>query len=155
MAGYPREWEAVQRDLAPIVAGGDVAALEAYALKHSDPPSRSAARGGAALASLVGRQITAAALKQILLATAAGATSGRVRFNLINGYVAQRLLFARDLEPVSGVDRHRQQTCVRGRQQAGLRGPAGLLVRGGQSVDAARVAARTRCGGLRVSANGR
>jgi hypothetical protein len=102
-AAYPREWEAVQRDLAPIVAGGDLEELKAYALKVSKTRTRSAVTGDAALAALVRRQITAAALKQILVSTAAGTTSGRVRFNLINGYIAQKLLFARGLErkPVS------------------------------------------------------
>lgn len=45
----------------------------------------------------------AAALKQLCFSAATGVTAGRVRFNLLNGYVAQRLLFAGGLErkPVS------------------------------------------------------
>ena len=104
-AAYPREWDAVQRDLAPIAASGDLEALKRYVLELAKAPAtaRSAARSDAALAVLVRRQIAAAAITQIGLAGAAGTTSGRVRFNLINGYVAQKLLFARALErkPVS------------------------------------------------------
>ena len=42
-------------------------------------------------------------LKQAVLRSSTGVETGRVRFNLLNGYVAQKLLFRRDLErkPVS------------------------------------------------------
>jgi hypothetical protein len=42
-------------------------------------------------------------LKRVILRSSTGVREGRVRFNLINGFIAQRLLFHRDLErkPVS------------------------------------------------------
>jgi len=105
-AAYPQEWAAVQRDLAPIVARGDLDALKAYVLKLSRTPAAGRARAGRdpALSRLVRRQIASATLKQVALTAAAGRTrGGRVRFNLFNGWIAQRLLFVDDLErkPVS------------------------------------------------------
>ena len=99
-AAYPGEWEAVHRDLAPIVERGDIEALTRYVLELS-PPATAAnrrARPDTAIAALIRRQMASATLKQICLAAASGTTQGRVRFNLLNGYVAQKLLFARDLE---------------------------------------------------------
>jgi hypothetical protein len=104
-AAYPREWAGVQDDLAPIVSTGDLEALKHYALELSKASvtARSTVGGSAATAALIRRQIAGAALKQICLSSAAGTTTGRVRFNLLNGYIAQKLLFAGDLErkPVS------------------------------------------------------
>lgn len=103
-AAYPQEFAAVQRDLAPIVARGDLDALKAYVLKLSAPATGRGRRShDAALSTLVRRQIASATLKQIALTAASGGSRGRVRFNLINGWIAQRLLFVRDLErkPVS------------------------------------------------------
>ena len=37
-------------------------------------------------------------LKQAILSASTGVSEGRVRFNLVNGFLAQRLLFRRDLE---------------------------------------------------------
>jgi len=88
---YPADWEAVQDDLAEIVARGDLEALKAYVLAMSPK-------------ALVRRQIAAELLRELALAHAArGKPGGRVRFNLVNGWIAQRLLFERDLErkPVS------------------------------------------------------
>jgi hypothetical protein len=47
--------------------------------------------------------MTAARLRELAVSAATGISHGRVRFNLLNGYVAQKLLFAHDLErkPVS------------------------------------------------------
>jgi hypothetical protein len=57
----------------------------------------------AALAQEIRRQMAAAAIKQLSLSAATGVHEGRVRFNLVNGWVAQRLLFERGLrrKPVS------------------------------------------------------
>jgi hypothetical protein len=104
-AAYPREWATVQRDLAPILADGDLEALKSYVLKLDGVSIAGRARAGrdAALSRLVRRQIASATLTQVALSAAAGTTRGRTRFNLLNGYVAQRLLFAKGLErkPVS------------------------------------------------------
>jgi hypothetical protein len=104
-AAYPREWASVQDDLAPILAAGDLDALKRYVLKLSGVSTAGRARAGrdAALSTLVRRQIASETLTQVALGAAAGAPRKRARFNLLNGWVAQRLLFARDLErkPVS------------------------------------------------------
>jgi hypothetical protein len=105
-AAYPAEWAAVQRDLAEIVPRGSPAELKAYV---ADPPApRGAQRlGKRGQDALLSRQVRHAmallAVRQLSLSAATGVTDGRVRFNLLNGWVAQRLLFARDLErkPVS------------------------------------------------------
>jgi hypothetical protein len=106
---YPREWDTVQHDLGQAVGGGDVEALKAYVLalaSRAPAPARggrSRAAQEAQLAAQIRRQMTVAALREASLSAATGVTSGRVRFNLVNGWVMQRLLFRRGFErkPVS------------------------------------------------------
>jgi hypothetical protein len=99
---YPAEWTVVQRELAEIVPRGDLEALKAYVRRLAAPPP--AVRGlDASLAQEIRRQMAAAALKQLSLSAATGVHEGRVRFNLVNGWVLQRLLFEDGLrrKPVS------------------------------------------------------
>ena len=104
---YPAEWTVVQRELAAIVPRGDLEELKAYVRRLAAPPP--AARGravrglDASLAQEIRRQMAAAAIKQLSLSAATGVHEGRVRFNLVNGWVAQRLLFEHGLrrKPVS------------------------------------------------------
>jgi hypothetical protein len=104
---YPREWETVQHDLGQAVGRGDVEELKAYVLalasRPAAPGGRSRARQEAQLAAQIRRQMTIAALREASLSAATGVTSGRLRFNLVNGWVMQRLLFRRGFErkPVS------------------------------------------------------
>jgi hypothetical protein len=103
---YPADWEAVERELEAVVDGGDPDALKRYTIAVSQRPSRQVRRTqgrDAALSAEIRRQMAAAALKQLYVSAATGKTTGRVRFNLLNGFVAQRLLFAGGLErkPVS------------------------------------------------------
>ena len=93
---YPAEWVTVQRELAEVIGRNDLDALKAYAVGLSSSPA-------ADLLAQVRRQLAAEALKQLCLSAASGVSSGRVRFNLVNGWVAQQLLFEHDLErkPVS------------------------------------------------------
>ncbi len=108
-AAFPAEWEQVQGELATLVARSDVAQLQAYVAKLSAEgdaraPGRAAARrDDEAVSALVRRQLAITALRKHCLAAATGVTSGKVRFNLVNGWLAQRLLFRRGLErkPVS------------------------------------------------------
>jgi hypothetical protein len=80
---YPREWAAVQRQLAEIVPRGDLT-------RYVD----SLARGRSANVSQeIRRHMAVAAIRQLSLQAATGVTDGRVRFNLVNGKVAQKLLF--------------------------------------------------------------
>jgi hypothetical protein len=101
---YPAEWEIVERELGEV-AGRGTEALAAYATALSAPlpfvrgPARlKQAQDMALLSEQIRRVMAATALKTLCLAAATGITTGKVRFNLVNGYVAQKLLFAHDLE---------------------------------------------------------
>jgi len=75
---YPSDWEAVQRKLAEIVPAGDHGQLTRYIDSQRD----------------VRRAMALAAVKQLALQAATGAQAGeRVRLNLLNGKLLQRLLF--------------------------------------------------------------
>ncbi len=99
----------VQREIAGLAARGDLEELKARVVAVSQAPAAAAraerrARGAdAILDAEIRRRMTAEALKQLCLTAATGRTEGRVRFNLLNGYVAQKLLFEHDLDrkPVS------------------------------------------------------
>lgn len=104
---YPQEWSVVQRELAEIVPRGNLEELKAYVRQIAAPPAtagRKPVRGlDAALGAEVRRQMAAAAIKQLSLSAATGVHEGRVRFNLVNGWLAQKLLFESGLrrKPVS------------------------------------------------------
>jgi hypothetical protein len=89
---YPAEWAIVKTELAADVGLDD---------PHSGlaPPSRE----NAVVSAEIRRALTDAAVRKLSLAAATGVTKGKIRFNLVNGYVGQRLLFEHDLErkPVS------------------------------------------------------
>lgn len=95
-AAFPADWETVQRELAEMIGRNDLEALKAYAVGLSAAPA-------ADVRTQVRRQLAAEAIKQLCLSAATGVSSGKVRFNLLNGWVAQQLLFEHDLErkPVS------------------------------------------------------
>ena len=97
-AAHPREWEEVERELAGLVARQDRAALARYVEDVAAPlPAGTDPR------ERVRRQMAVAAVRGEWVRAAAGVRGGRIRFGLVNGFVAQRLLFARGLErkPVS------------------------------------------------------
>jgi hypothetical protein len=88
---FPREWEQVQRELAAVVEANDVEAIKAYASKVARPPR---VAGEPALVSALAQQrLAAAALKQMGVSAATGVTAGTLRFGLVSGFLAQRLLF--------------------------------------------------------------
>lgn len=112
-ARYPEEWDTVSAELAAIFAGGRPEQLQAY-LARLAAPAAAAAKGvgrrpdqhkleAEALARLIRHRMVHLALKGYVLSAAAGGKSGKIRFNWLNGFVAQKLLFARELErkPVS------------------------------------------------------
>jgi hypothetical protein len=74
---YPRDWAAVQLELAVLIPRGDRGELLRYV---------SSLRG-------IRHDMAVAAVKQLSVAAITGVNDGRVRFNLLNGKVAQRLLF--------------------------------------------------------------
>ena len=81
---YPDEWEKVQAELSAVVATGDIDQLKSYVQRVS----RSAPKGGE-----VRRAMAVEALRKLCVSAATGVRSGKVRFNLVNGWLAQKLLF--------------------------------------------------------------
>ena len=108
-AAYPDEWEGVQADLAAILPRNDPEEVQAYLKRLSrQGPVPAGGRGSKKTADGAVRQIiryrmALSAVKQHSIAIATGIESGKVRFNLLNGYIAQKLLFVEGLErkPVS------------------------------------------------------
>jgi len=109
-ARYPEEWAAVQQEITAIVERGAAHELKSYLERLSASAAaatgRRNSRAQAALSQFVRSRMAHESVEKLclgILATDAGATKGKLRFNLFNGYVAQKLLFARDLErkPVS------------------------------------------------------
>jgi hypothetical protein len=105
-ARYPAEWAAVQREIAAIVERGIAEELKSYLERLSAPPVRSQKNREAVLAQFVRSRMAHESVKKLCLSTLAadaGVTKGKLRFNWLNGFIAQQLLFARGLErkPVS------------------------------------------------------
>lgn len=108
----PQEWAAVRAELAEVFARRDAEEIRRLIASHSQQAGRgerflSGERDGRAFALFVSEQarqrLTGLALRQYAFSTATGVKQGKVRFNLFNGWIAQRLLFRRGLErkPVS------------------------------------------------------
>ena len=105
-AAYPQHWQRVERDVGALIARDDKDEITAYITRISQPRAALPGRTRPARERLdaeIRRQMTIHLLKQAILSASTGVSEGRVRFNLVNGYLAQRLLFRRDLErkPVS------------------------------------------------------
>ncbi len=105
---FPGLRESVRRELAEIVATGSPAGLPAY-LKRMLQAERllekklGSSRGDTKLAAALVEQIARTrmahlSIKQHLISEATGVDKGKVRFNHINGYLAQKLLFTDGLE---------------------------------------------------------
>ena len=108
----PEDWLLVRDELAEVFARRDPAELKALVGKSSTrikPDARflSGERNGRAFADFVRAQVrqrmTELALRQYAFSAATGVHKGKVRFNLFNGVLAQKLLFKHDLvrKPVS------------------------------------------------------
>lgn len=97
---HPADWDAIQAELTETVNRSTPQQFRAYVLSASQAPE---VHARAASSVEVRRQMRAAALKQLCFSAATGVTHGRVRFNLLNGWIAQRLLFSHGLErkPIS------------------------------------------------------
>jgi hypothetical protein len=80
---HPDEWEKVQAELSAVVATGDMDQLKAYVQRVS--------RGGGG--NDIKRAMAVEALRKLCVSAATGVKSGKVRFNLVNGWLAQKLLF--------------------------------------------------------------
>lgn len=104
-ARYPEDWSAVQQEISAIVERGVAEELKACLQRYAVPVRRQTDRQ-AALSHYVRGRMAQESVKKLCLATLAadtGVKKGRLRFNLFNGFIAQKLLFARALErkPVS------------------------------------------------------
>jgi len=105
-SAFPQEWKTVQAQIHALVTAGDVEALRSHLKAAQKPtsssPDRRAPRDVLVKAE-VRRHMTLRAVQQAILSATTGVTEGRVRFNLVNGWLMQKLLFRRDLErkPVS------------------------------------------------------
>lgn len=112
-SAYPDMWAIVRREIAEIVAGEKTVDLQTY-LKQSElrvgmlAKKLQASRGDrkileSTLLQLVRNRMAQLAVKQHYVSEATGIEKGRVRFNLLNGYIAQKLLFSDGLvrKPVS------------------------------------------------------
>src|SRR4051794_28786208 len=80
---HPAEWEQVQRELADVVNTGDIDDLKRYVQRVAGQT------GGDPIKQAMARE----ALRKVCVAAATGVTRGKVRFNLANGWLAQKLLF--------------------------------------------------------------
>jgi hypothetical protein len=109
-AKYPVEWATVQEEITAIVSHGVAEELKVYLerLSKLDKSAfgRSQQNEAAALSQFVRSRMAHESVKKLCLSTLAadaGVKNGKLRFNLINGFIAQKLLFARALErkPVS------------------------------------------------------
>lgn len=104
-AKYPEDWAAVQQDISAIVERGAAEELKSYLQGYSAPVRRQADLE-AVLSHYVRGRMAQESVKKLCLSTLAadtGVKKGKLRFNLFNGFIAQKLLFARALErkPVS------------------------------------------------------
>jgi len=114
-ARYPEEWSAVQQDISAIIERGVAEELQAYLERLSAPAApprpfhakqQNSKSVQANLSRFIRSRMAHEAVKKLCLSTLAadtGVSKGKLRFNLFNGYVAQRLLFSKGLErkPVS------------------------------------------------------
>ena len=98
---YPDVWERAQRDVEAVLSRDDADEIKAYITRVSQPQAAPPGRTRPAAERLsheIRRQMIVHLLKQAILSASTGVTEGRVRFNLLAGSVAQRLLFRRGLE---------------------------------------------------------
>lgn len=114
-AEYPAEWAKVRQDVYAIIERGTPEELQKYLQNLSaqsasmSKPSlgnRIEKRNEAVLLQFIRSRMAHEAVKKLSLATLAadiGVTDGKLRFNLFNGFISQKLLFSRGLErkPVS------------------------------------------------------
>jgi hypothetical protein len=107
-AKYPADWQVVQQDVSSIVARGVAEELKAYLDQASKPAALTNSSLGARQVSLevklsafVRSRMAREAIKKLCLTTLAadtGVKKGKLRFNLLNGYIIQKLLFTKGLE---------------------------------------------------------
>ena len=103
-ARYPDEWATVQQEISAIVARGAADELNPYLARLSAPiaaPGQRQQNLQATLSQYVRSRMAHDSVKKLCLSSLAadtGVKKGKLRFNLFNGFIAQKLLFARALE---------------------------------------------------------
>jgi hypothetical protein len=94
---YPIEWEMVRRELSDVIAGGDAEKFRTYVASLTTAKRPNQRGEEAQLSAEIRQHLALAAVRKMCVSAATGISNGRVRFNLLNGWVAQKLLFERDL----------------------------------------------------------
>jgi hypothetical protein len=101
---FPEEWAVVQQEIATAASENDQKRLHRL-LKPVKSPGAGFRKDRLEhyLLAEVRRRMATLEIERRSLALAAGKSSGKVRFNLVNGFIAQRLLFKRGFvrKPVS------------------------------------------------------
>jgi hypothetical protein len=108
-AAFPEEWSAMEKELEAALAERDPARLHRLLQPHAISVKGGARRNinkmekKEMVRASVRQRMATLAIERYSLAIATGKTSGKVRFNLFNGWLAQQLLFQRGFErkPVS------------------------------------------------------
>ncbi len=108
---FPEAWAEVDREFAVAATENDKLRLHRMLHPSAPRPGQGRSAKGALskhdkqllISCLVKQRMTALMVEGCTLAIATGKTKGKVRFNLFNGWIAQKLLFKRDFEtkPVS------------------------------------------------------
>lgn len=113
MEEFPALWQDVGPEVVAVLEEGRAQNLSEYSLRRQASIRAAAERirrskGNpkvieGSLPDLIRGRMALQALDKCYLAAAAGTASGRIRFNLVNGYILQRLLFRKHLtrKPVS------------------------------------------------------
>ncbi len=99
-AKYPDAWATVQQDISAIVQRGKAEELKHYLENISLPGKNKPINHQTALIQWVCSRMAHESVKRLCLATLAadtGLSKGRLRFNLFNGFIAQKLLFSKGL----------------------------------------------------------
>lgn len=94
---FPVEWKAVQRELQAVLAERDFDKVRAY-IESVTKSTANRSNKSDQLDAKIRQSLALAAVRRMCIGAATGVTSGKIRFNLVNGYIAQKLLFKRDLE---------------------------------------------------------
>ena len=106
-AAFPDEWSAMEAELAAAVSARDPSRLHRLLHPTQAGAPRKATLGArdktALVQAAIRQRMAALAIERYSVAAATGQAGGKLRFNLFNGLLAQRLLFARGFErkPVS------------------------------------------------------
>ena len=91
---YPRQWCEVRRELLPLFEKRDIPGMERR-LRAAKSTLAASPKGDAGIKA----RMMLLALEHFCLATITEKTSVRIKFNIFNGFILQRLLFAGGLNP--------------------------------------------------------